>query len=74
MIQLPRLYAIVDQQFISTTEELIEFAQELVAGGCTVLQYRSKSCNARLMLEQALELRRRSRAWAPAPHVHAQLP
>ena len=31
---------------------------ELVDGGCTLLQYRNKSGNARVMLEQARELRR----------------
>jgi len=34
-------------------------AEELVAGGVTLLQYRDKSGNARQMLEQAQELRRR---------------
>jgi len=45
------------------------FAGELVAGGCTLLQYRNKGGNARVMLEQARELRRRSRAGAPVPHL-----
>ena len=34
-------------------------ASELAAGGVTLLQYRNKSCNARQMLEQARELKRR---------------
>ena len=34
-------------------------AEEFVAGGCTLLQYRNKSGNARIMLEQARELKRR---------------
>ena len=34
-------------------------AEELVAAGCTLIQYRNKSGNARAMLEQARELRRR---------------
>ena len=34
-------------------------AEELVAAGVTLLQYRNKAGNARQMLEQALELRRR---------------
>src|SRR5208283_2753445 len=37
--------------------------------GCTLLQYRNKSGDARVMLAQACELRRRLRARAPAPHV-----
>jgi thiamine-phosphate pyrophosphorylase len=59
MSKVPRLYAIVDCAFFPNNEELIHFAQELVAGGCTLLQYRNKSGNARVMLEQARELRRR---------------
>jgi thiamine-phosphate pyrophosphorylase len=69
MIKLPRLYAILDTAFFSTTTGLVEFADELVAGGCTLLQYRNKSGNARLMLEQVRELLRQSRARAPAPHA-----
>jgi len=56
---VPRLYAIADAARFATTEEVAAFAEQLVAGGCTLLQYRNKSGNARLMLEQARELRRR---------------
>ena len=59
MISVPRLYAIVDAAYFSTTKDLSWFAEELVAGGCTLLQYRNKSGNARVMLEQARELKRR---------------
>jgi thiamine-phosphate pyrophosphorylase len=69
VISVPRLYAIVDAACFSTTEDLALFAGELVAGGCTLLQYRNKSGDAPAMLEQARELRRRSRARAPAPHL-----
>ena len=69
MISVPRLYPIVDAAFFSTTEELVAFAAELVAGGCTLLQYRNKSGNARVVVEQARELRRQSRARAPALHL-----
>jgi thiamine-phosphate pyrophosphorylase len=62
MNQLPRLYPIVDAAFFSTTEDLVVLAGELVAGGCTLLQYRNKSGNTRAMLEQARELRRLLRA------------
>lgn len=58
MVLLPRLYAIVDASFFSTTNELVGCAEALAAGGCTLLQYRNKSGNARVMLEQARELRR----------------
>jgi thiamine-phosphate pyrophosphorylase len=77
MIFVPRLYAIVDTAFFSSAEEVVAFGEELVAGGCTLLQYRNKSGNARVMLEQAWLLRRHSRAkptlslpkGVPAPHV-----
>jgi thiamine-phosphate pyrophosphorylase len=68
-IRLGRLYPIVDAAFFSTARELVEFAQELAAGGCSLLQYRNKSGNARAMLEQARELRRFSPAGSPAPHL-----
>jgi thiamine-phosphate pyrophosphorylase len=49
----------VDAGFFSSTEDLLFFAEELVAGGCTLLQYRNKSGNARQMLDQARELKQR---------------
>jgi thiamine-phosphate pyrophosphorylase len=55
----PRLYAIVDASFFSSSRELVVFADQLAAGGCTLIQYRNKSGNARVMLEQARELKRR---------------
>lgn len=58
MIKLPRLYAIVDPAFFPTTREMVDFGMELLAGGCTVLQYRNKGGNARVMLEQARKLKR----------------
>ncbi len=69
MIALPRLYAIIDAAAFLKHEDLITFATELIFGGCTVLQYRNKNGSARVMLEQARELRRLSRAGAPAPHL-----
>jgi thiamine-phosphate pyrophosphorylase len=45
---------------------MLAAAEELVAGGCTLLQYRNKSGNARIMLEQAREMRRR---FGPHPNV-----
>ena len=59
MISLPRLYAIVDSSAHESTQGLVAYAEELVAAGCTLLQYRNKSGNARVMLEQARELRER---------------
>jgi thiamine-phosphate pyrophosphorylase len=69
MIQLPRLYPIVDAAFFSTSQALATFAEELAAGGCTLLQYRNKSGNARVMLEQARELRRHCRTRVSDLHV-----
>jgi thiamine-phosphate pyrophosphorylase len=59
MIKIPRLYAILDAVSFPSNSELFAFAEDLAAGGCTLLQYRNKRGNARLMLEQALGLRRR---------------
>jgi thiamine-phosphate pyrophosphorylase len=56
---LPRLYAILDTSFFSDSEILFSTVEELLAGGVTLLQYRDKSGNARQMLEQAGELKRR---------------
>jgi thiamine-phosphate pyrophosphorylase len=56
---LPRLYAILDRTFFSDSERLCSTAEELLAGGVTLLQYRDKSGNARQMLEQARALKRR---------------
>jgi thiamine-phosphate pyrophosphorylase len=58
MVQLPRLYPILDASSFLNAQALYAAAEELVAGGCTLLQYRNKSGNARVMLEQAWELRR----------------
>jgi thiamine-phosphate pyrophosphorylase len=58
MILLPRLYAIVDPSALELTQHLLAFADALAAGGCTLLQYRNKSDNARLMLQQARELKK----------------
>ncbi len=59
MIQLPRLYAILDASRFSDTPPLLSVAEQLQAGGVTLLQYRNKLGNARRILEQARELKRR---------------
>ena len=59
MKALPRLYAILDADCFASTEELLSAAEQLVAGGCSLLQYRNKSGNARVMLEHARELKLR---------------
>jgi len=68
VIAVPRLYPIVDAAFFASTADLAAFAEELVAAGCTLLQYRNKSGNARLMLEQARELLTRCRTGVSDPH------
>jgi thiamine-phosphate pyrophosphorylase len=60
VIFVPRLYGIVDARSFSSTEDLAIFAEKLVDGGCTLLQYRSKTGNSRLILDQAGELKRRA--------------
>jgi thiamine-phosphate pyrophosphorylase len=57
MSRISLLYAIVDAVLFRATSELVAFSLELAAGGCTLLQYRNKSGNARGMLEQAGELK-----------------
>lgn len=66
MILLPRLYAIVDSSAHESTEDLVAYAIELAAAGCTLMQYRNKGGNARVMLKQAIELRGLLRAGATA--------
>jgi thiamine-phosphate pyrophosphorylase len=56
-VLLSRLYAILDAGCFPDANALFAAGEELVAGGCTLLQYRNKSANARIMLEQARELR-----------------
>lgn len=56
-MKLPRLYAIADVSFLVETSTLVHFAQELVAVGVTLLQYRNKTGSARQILDQALALR-----------------
>jgi thiamine-phosphate pyrophosphorylase len=57
MIAPPRLYPILDRSLIADRDHLLVMAMELAAAGCTLLQYRNKSGNARQMLDEALELR-----------------
>jgi thiamine-phosphate pyrophosphorylase len=57
MLQLPRLYAILDTSCFPVGSGMFAAAEELVDAGCTLLQYRNKSGNARQMLDDARELR-----------------
>jgi len=67
MISLPRLYAILDPSCFAASEDLLLAAEQLVAGGVSLIQYRNKSGDAQAMLTQARELCRRSRTGVPAP-------
>jgi len=58
MILFPRLYAIVDSSADESTQGLFAFADALASGGCTLLQYRNKSGDARFILEQARQLKK----------------
>jgi thiamine-phosphate pyrophosphorylase len=58
VISLPRLYAILDPGLFPGFKDLLAAAEELAAAGCTLLQYRNKLDSARMMLQQARELRR----------------
>ncbi|HEX5316700.1 MAG TPA: thiamine phosphate synthase, partial [Candidatus Kapabacteria bacterium] len=58
MFKLPKLYPILDTACFSKDEDIYQFAHEVIAGGATLLQYRNKSGNARIMLEHAQELQR----------------
>jgi len=69
MIALPRLYPILDAGCLPNVRDLIAAAEELASAGATLLQYRNKSGKARVMLEQARELRQLSQAGIPAPHL-----
>jgi thiamine-phosphate pyrophosphorylase len=55
---LPRFYPILDAAFFPDTNALLAAAEELAASAVTLVQYRNKSGNARVMLEQARELRK----------------
>lgn len=54
---IPRLYPILDAGSFANTDAMLAAAQALVAAGCTLLQYRNKSGNAQVMLQQARQLK-----------------
>jgi thiamine-phosphate pyrophosphorylase len=59
MIAIPRLYPILDAACFPDADALYDAAQQLAAVGVTLIQYRNKSGDARVMLEQAREIRSR---------------
>jgi len=58
-MHLPRLYAILDAVCFPDAAGMFAAAEELADAGCTLLQYRNKSGNARRILDDARELRAR---------------
>src|SRR5437899_8742325 len=57
-IQIRGLYAIVDKGCLPQSVSVIEFAEELIRGGATLLQYRNKTGNAREILSDLRDLKR----------------
>jgi len=61
-LRLPKLYAIVDVTCFApplrTMSSIVEFTWDLSEGGVTLLQYRNKEGDTRLMLRQAREIKR----------------
>jgi thiamine-phosphate pyrophosphorylase len=55
--RLPRLYPILDTFHYSDTASWLRAAEELIAAGVNLLQYRNKSGTPRQILDQARELR-----------------
>ncbi len=69
MISLPRLYAILDASCFADRERMFEAAEEWVRAGVTLLQYRNKTADAGVMLEEARGLSEGlSRTRVSAPH------
>jgi thiamine-phosphate pyrophosphorylase len=56
---LPRLYPIADISLFAGNDAFMQFVEELVSGGASLLQYRDKLRNPREVLNQAYELKRR---------------
>jgi thiamine-phosphate pyrophosphorylase len=56
---LPRIYPILDAACFPDAYAMLAAAADLAAAGCTLLQYRNKSANARQMLDEARELKTR---------------
>jgi thiamine-phosphate pyrophosphorylase len=59
MIQIPRLYAILDPSTFREDHTLFRAAEDLAAAGVSLIQYRNKSGDARQMLDHARELKLR---------------
>jgi thiamine-phosphate pyrophosphorylase len=61
-LRLPKLYAILDVTCFApqlrTTNSIVEFARDLGEGGVTLLQYRNKEGDTRVMMRHAREIQR----------------
>ena len=57
MIQLPRLYAILDRACFADADSMLVGAEQLLAGGVTLLQFRNKNGSARQTLDDSRRLR-----------------
>jgi thiamine-phosphate pyrophosphorylase len=61
-LRFPKLYAIVDvicfAPQLRTTNSIVEFARDLGEGGVTLLQYRNKEGDTRVMMRHAREIKR----------------
>ena len=55
---LPRLYSILDAASFSQRSAMFDFAQQLLAGGASFVQYRNKQGSDRQIVSDARELRR----------------
>lgn len=67
---MPRLYAVLDAQSFLDAGVMFTAAEEWAAAGIKLMQYRNKSYDSRILLEQGGELRWRiSRAGASATHM-----
>ena len=58
MTNFSKLYAILDASCFAGRRALLSAAEELLAGGCTLMQYRNKTGNPQQILEDAKELKR----------------
>jgi thiamine-phosphate pyrophosphorylase len=59
MIQIPRLYAILDPSIFREKQTMFRAGEDLAVAGVTLIQYRNKSGDARQMLDDARELKLR---------------
>jgi thiamine-phosphate pyrophosphorylase len=59
MLQIPRLYPILDPACFTAASGMFAAAEALAAAGCLLLQYRNKQGSARQILRDARELKSR---------------